>query len=126
MDDVYNIINDYNPAKKVKILIVFDDMIADIMTNEKFQGINKELLIRKSNILLLFIPQPYFSVTKQARLISTHYLIMKIHNKRKLQQIAINHWADIDYKNLWRFAENVKVNHILFWLLILHYQLIIL
>ena len=42
MDDVYNIINDYNPAKKRKILIVFDDMIADIMTNEKFQAINKE------------------------------------------------------------------------------------
>ena len=42
MDDVYNIINDYNPAKKRKISIVFDDMIADIMTNEKFQAINKE------------------------------------------------------------------------------------
>ena len=71
MDDVYNIINDYNPAKKRKISIVFDDMIADIMTNEKFQAINKELLIRKSNMLLLFIT-PYFSVRKEARLISTH------------------------------------------------------
>ena len=71
MDDVYSIINDYNPAKKRKKLILFDDMIADIMTNEKFQAINKELLIRKSNMLLLFIT-PYFSVRKEARLISTH------------------------------------------------------
>ena len=46
-------------------------MIADIMTNEKFQAINKELLIRKSNMLLLFIT-PYFSVRKEATLISTH------------------------------------------------------
>ena len=46
MDDVYENIDNYNPNKKRKILILFDDMIADIMTNEKFQSIIKELFIR--------------------------------------------------------------------------------
>ena len=101
MDDVYENINDYNPNRKRKILIVFDDMIADIMTNKKFQAIIKELFIRcrKLNISLVFITQSYFSVPKDVRLNSTHYLIMKINNKRELQNIAINHSADIDYQD---------------------------
>ena len=100
MDDVYENIDDYNPSRKRKILIVFDDMIADIMTNKKFQSIIKELFIRcrKLNISLVFITQSYFSVPKDVRLNSTHYLIMKINNKRELQNIAINHSAHIDYK----------------------------
>ena len=57
MDDVYNNIDDYNRQRKRKILIVFDDMIADIMTNKKFQAIIKELFIRcrKLNISFVFI-----------------------------------------------------------------------
>ena len=100
MDDVYKNIDDYNLNRKRKILIVFDDMIADITTNKKFQSIIKELFIRcrKINILLVFITQSYFSVPKDVRLNSTHYFIMKINNKRELQNIAINHSADIDYK----------------------------
>ena len=84
MDDVYNNIDDYNPNRKKKKLIVFDDMIADIMTNKRFQSIIKELFIRcrKLNISLVFITQSYFSVPKEIRLNSAHYLIMKIHNKR--------------------------------------------
>ena len=101
MDDVYENINDYNPNRKIKILVVFDDMIADIMTNKKFQAIIKELFIRcrKLNISLVFITQSYFSVPKDVRLNSTHYLIMKINNKRELQNIAINHSANIDYND---------------------------
>ena len=101
MDDVYEHINDYNPIRKRKNLIVFDDMIADIMSNKKFQVIIKELFIRcrKLNISLVFITQSYFSVPKDVRLNSTHYLIMKINNKRELQNIAINHSADIDYQD---------------------------
>ena len=101
MDDVYENIDDYNPNRKRKILIVFDDMIADIMTNKKFQAIIKELFIRcrKLNISLVFITQSYFSVPKDVRLNSTHYLIMKINNRKELQNIAINHSADIDYKD---------------------------
>ena len=82
-----------------EVLTVSDDMVANIMTNKKFQPIIKELFIRcrKLNISLVFIMQSYFSVPKDVRLNSTHYLIMKINNKRELQNIAINHSADIDY-----------------------------
>ena len=91
MDDVYDNIDDYNRKRKRKILIVFDDMIADIMINKRFQAIIKELLIRcrKLNISLVFITQSYFSVPKEVRLNCTHYLILKIHNTRQLK-IAIN------------------------------------
>ena len=101
MGDVYGNIEDYNPNRKINILIVFDDMISDIMANKKFQAVLKELFIRcrKLNISLVFITQSYFSVPKDVRLNSTHYLIMKINNKRELQNIAINHSADIDYKD---------------------------
>ena len=101
MYDVYENIHDYNPSTKRKILIIFDDMIADIMTNKKFQAIIKELFIRrrKLSISLVFITQSYFSVPKNVRLNSTHYLIMKINNKRELQNISINHSADIDYQD---------------------------
>ena len=101
MDDVYENIDDYNLSRKRKRkkLIFFDDMIADITTNRKFQVIIKELFIRcrKLNISLFFTTQSYFSVPKDIRLNSTHYLIMRINNKRQLQNIAINHSADIDY-----------------------------
>ena len=76
-------------------------MIADIMSNKKLQAVIKELFIRcrKLNIWLVFITQSYFSVPNVVRLNSTHYLIMKINNQRELQNIAINHSADIDYKD---------------------------
>ena len=83
------------------IQIVFDDLIADIMSNKKFQAIVKELFIRckKLNISLVFITQSYFSIPKDVRLNSTHYLILKINNRKESQNIAINHSADIDYKD---------------------------
>ena len=101
MDDIYENIDNYNPSRKRKILIIFDDMITDIMTNEKFQSIIKELFIRcrKLKISLVFIPQSYFSVPKDVTLNSAHYFLMKINNKRESQNIAINHSADIDYKD---------------------------
>ena len=101
MDDVYENINDYNSSRKRKILIVFDDMIADIMANKKIQVIIKELFIkrRKLNISLVFITLSYFSVPKDVRLNSTHYYIMKIYNKRESKNIVINHFADIDYQD---------------------------
>ena len=100
MDGVNEDIYDYNPNKTRKTLIVFDDMIVDIMTNKKFQAIIKELFIRcrELNISHAFITKSYFSVPKDVRLNLTHYLITKINNKRELQNIAINHSADIDYK----------------------------
>ena len=101
IDDVYNNIDDCNPKRKEKVLIVFDDMIIDIMTNKKFQAIIKELFIRcrKWNMSLVFITQFYVSVLKEVRLNSTHYLIFKVNNRRELQNIAFNHSADIDYRD---------------------------
>ena len=101
MNDVYENINNYNPNRKRKVLIVFDDMIADITTNKKFHSITKELFIRcrKINISLAFITQSYFSVPKDVKLNSTHYFIININNKRELQNIAINHSADVEYKD---------------------------
>ena len=55
--------------------------------------------MRKLNIQFAFITQSYFPVPKNVKLNSTHYLIMKINNKRKLQNTAINHSADIDYQD---------------------------
>ena len=85
MGDVYESIDDYNPNRKRKILIVFDDMIADIMSNKEFQAIVKELFVRcrKLNTSLAFITQSYFSVPKNVRLNSTYYLIMEINKKLK-------------------------------------------
>ena len=82
-------------------IIVFDDIIANIMTNRIFQVIIKELFIRcrKLNMSLAFITQSFFSVAKDVRLNSTHYLIMKMNNRRELKNIAINHSAETDYKD---------------------------
>ena len=128
MDGVYEKSHDYNSSSRRKILIVFDDMIADIMTNKRFQTIIKELFIRcsKLNISLVFNTQSYFSVPKDVRLNSAHYLIMKINNKRELQNIAINHSADIDYQDFKKITENVQKNLLIFWQLILSYQQVIL
>ena len=71
------------------------------MSNKKLQAIIKELFIRcrKLNISLVFITQSYFSIRKDVRLNSKHYLIMKINNKKELQNIATNHSVGIDYKD---------------------------
>ena len=101
MHDVYNNINDYNPDRENKILIVFDDMIADMINNKKLNSTVTELFIRgrKLNVSLVFIAQSYFKVPRDVRSNTTHFSIMKISNKRELQQIAISHPSDIDFKD---------------------------
>ena len=78
------------------------------MNNKKFQAIIKDLFIRcrKLNISLIFITQSYFSVPKDVRLNSTHYPIMKTHDGRELQNVAMNHPADIDYKDFVKIYRN--------------------
>ena len=82
-------------------MIVFDDMIADMISNKKLNSVVTELFIRcrKLNIFLVFISQSYFEVPKDVRNNSTHFFIMKIPNKRELQQIAINHSSDVNTKD---------------------------
>ena len=103
MQDVYKNIEHYNPGKERRVLIVFDDMIADMINNKKLNPIVTELFIRgkkkKLNISIVFITQSYFKVPKDVRLNSTHFFIIKIPNKRELQQIALNHSSDIDFKD---------------------------
>ena len=83
------------------ILMTTTQQEKEKMTNKKFQAIIKEPFIRckKLNISLVLTTQSYFAVPNKVRLNSTHYLIMKIHNKRELQQIAINNSVDIDYND---------------------------
>ena len=101
MHKVYKKIDKYNPNKENKGMIVFDDMIADMISNKKLNSIVTELFIRcrKLNISLVFISQSYFKVPKDVRLNTTHFFIMKIPNKRELQQVAINHSSDINTKD---------------------------
>ena len=107
---------------------MFDDMIADIMTNKKFQAIIKKLFIssRKLNIALVFITESYFLVPKDVRLNSTYYLIMKINSKRELQNIAINHSADIDYNDSIKIYRECTRKLSIFLRMILRYQQVIL
>ena len=121
MQDVHKNIEDYNPIKKHKILIVFDDMIADMINNNKLNPIVTELFIRgrKLNISIVFIMQCYFKVPKDVRLNSTYFFIMKIPNKRELQQIALNHSSDIDFKDFMNiYIKNALKNSTPFWLMI--------
>ena len=101
MQDVYRNIDEYNTDKERKILIGFDDMIADMINNKRLYSIVTDLFIRgrKLNISLVFVTQSYFKVPKDVRLNSTHFFIMKIPNKRELQQIALNHSSDINFKD---------------------------
>ena len=108
MQDVCKNINYYNLDKANKILIVFDDMIADMINNKKLNSIVTELFIRarKLNISLVFIAQSYFEIPKNVRLNTTHFFLTKLPNKKELQQIVIiNHSSDIstkDFINIYR------------------------
>ena len=88
MDDVLDNINNYNKNRGNKVLIVFDDMIADIEYNKNFKRIIKELFYRarKINVSIVFITQSYFRTLKDARLNSTQYILMKINNKKELKR----------------------------------------
>ena len=100
MQDVYKNIEEYNVDKELKILIVFYDMIVDMINNKKLHSIVTELFIRgrKLNTSLVSIISSYFKVPKNVKLNSTHFFIMKILNKRELQQIP---------DNLLRFRKNL-------------------
>ena len=90
MDVIYKNIEEYNPNKKRKILIVFDDMIANMLSNKKLNPIVPDLFIRgrKLSISLVFTIQSYFDVPKNIRLNCMHYFIMKTPNRQEPQQIA--------------------------------------
>ena len=95
MNDVLDDINNYNKNRDKKVLIVFDDMIADIEYNKNFKRIIKELFYRarKLNVSIVFITQSYFRALNR-----THYIIIKINNKKELKRIAEEKSGHLDYK----------------------------
>ena len=101
MDDVLDDINNYNKNRDKKVIIVFDDMIADIEYNKNFKRMIKELFYRarKINVSIVFITQSYFRVLKDPRLDSTHYILMKIGNKKELKSIAEEKSGHLDSKD---------------------------
>ena len=104
MNHVLDDINNYNKNRDKKVLIVFDDMIADIEYNKNFKKIIKELFYRarKINVSIVFIRQSYFRALKDARLNSTHYILMKIGNKKELKRIAEQKSGHLGYKDFLR------------------------
>ena len=83
-------------------------MVSHVKSDKKAQQVLKDLFIRcrKLNISLCFLTQSYFSVPKTAKLNCTHYVIFKVNNKRELQNISLNHSADIDYKDFIEIYRN--------------------
>ena len=114
MDDVYDDIDEYNPTRKREIIFVFEDVIAEIIGNKRFQAVVKELFVRcrKLNISVVFNTQ---SVPKEMRLNSTHYLIVNINKRRELQNIAINHSADTDYKDFMKIHKKCTSEPYIFY-----------
>ena len=101
MDNIYKSTENCNPNKRRKILILFDDVNADVLRNKILNPIVTKLFVRgrKLNISLVFTTKSYFTVTKNIRLNSTPYFVMQIPNKRELQQIVFNHSSDIDFQD---------------------------
>ena len=99
-------------------------MIADVINNKKLNPIVSELFITggKLNISIVFITKSYFKVPKGVRLNSTHFFIMKIPNKKELQQIALNHSQDIDFKDFIKIHKKYSVEPYSFWLMIQLYH----
>ena len=89
MHHVYKNIDEYNPDKENKLLIVIDDMIADITKNKKLNSIVTELFIRgrKINISFVFITQSDFKVPKDVRLNTTHFFITKFQTKENFNKL---------------------------------------
>ena len=127
MDDIYKNIEEHNSNKKWKILIVFDDMTADMLSNKNLNPIVTELFIRGRKLSIsLFLSQSYFAVPKNIRLNSTHYIVLKVPNKRELNKLHIIIHQILTLKTWWIFTNRVLQKHILFWLLILPLHQIIL
>ena len=126
--DVYKNTDEYNLGKDNKNLIVFDDMIADMINNKKINSIVPKLFIRGTNlnIFLVFVTQSNFKVLKSVRLNTTHFCITKIANKTEIRDIATNHSSDIKTEDFILKISIVLLNHICSLLMILRLNQIIL
>ena len=109
-------IEEYNPNKKRKILIVFDEMTADMLSNRKLSPIITELFIkgRTLNISLVFITQSYFAVPKNIRINSTHYSLWKFLTNKNFSKLHLIIHQILILKTLWIFIKTILQNHIIF------------
>ena len=100
MDDIFKNIEEYNPKKPRKILIIFSDITADMLCDTKLNQIVTELSIRsrKLNISLVFTTRSYFAIQQSIRLNSTNYFVIQISIKREVQQIVFNHLLNIVFE----------------------------
>ena len=101
MNDVCKSMEEYNPEKNLKVLIMFDNNTADMTSNKILHPIVIKLFIRgrKLNIPVSFITQSYLPISKDVRLNTTQCFIMNIPNAREIQEIAKNHSSDIGFKD---------------------------
>ena len=120
LQDVFKNIEEYNLSKKQEVFISFDDMIAVMINDKKLTLVVTELFIRgrKLNISIVLLTQSYSKLPEEVRLNTTHFFCL-----RELQQIAINHYSDIDFKHFLKIYKNVQQNHILFLLRFRNYLL---
>ena len=126
MVKIYKNIEDYNPNKRRKKLIFFDDMMADMLSDKKLNATELFIRGRKLDIPLVFIAQPDFAVPKDIRINSMHYFIIKFQINENLLKLHPIIYQILTYKNLRIFMKSVWKNHILFWLpIILLHQIIL-
>ena len=124
MPHVYKNIEEYNLAKTRKVLIIFDNIIADMINNIKLNPVVTELFIRgrKLSISIVFVTQSYFKVSKDVTLNKTYFLVIKIPNKRELQQLALNYSSDVDFKDFMKIYKKYPAKSYFFWLMIQLYH----
>ena len=115
VDNVYENLKGYNPTKKRRVLILFDDMVVDVKSKKTCGPFVTELFLsgRKLNISFVFISQSYFKVPKTIRLNATHF-ILKNPNKKEFQEIASNNMPDIGFKHFMKYYKDYTKNHIYF------------
>ena len=129
MNNVYSDIGDYNPSREGKVLFVFDDIvivIAGVMTNKKLKSYSSDAGTWIFQYFTCICLSVLFCSSKKNQIIFFALLNHKIHSKRELKVLPLIIQQTLITKILWRFIGNVQVKLILFWLLILHYLLIIL
>ena len=114
VDDIYENIEEYYPIKERKILMVFGDMIADMLDNKKLQPVVTELFIIE-NWRFFFYYTILICCIENITLNSSHYFIMKISNKQELQQIAFNHSSDIDVEDFMKLYKKMYYKTIFFF-----------
>ena len=118
MNNICESIDKYNPKKRryrSYTLIVFDDMIANMLSNKKPQPIVTQFFIRrKINSSLVFITESYYAAPKNIRLNSVRCFITKFPNKRELQKIETSYSFDIEFEGILKLVQRIHSQTLVF------------